>query len=127
MFDFAYYRRVRNEVGELIAHKLENYALRHWRSRFGDLSVPAYFVDAYRLSPTDHLAMQAAIQAFVDNAVSTTINVPSSCEFSTFRSIYDQAYRMGLKGCTTYRPNAVSDPVLQSATAGGTRCCGMAP
>jgi ribonucleoside-diphosphate reductase alpha chain len=127
VFDFTYHRRIRGIEGELVAHALENYALRHWRRRFGDRPVPEYFVDARRISPTDHLAMQAAVQPFVDNAISKTINVPVDCDLDTFRSIYEQAYRLGLKGCTTFRPNPVTDVVLESGESGaGAHCCGSA-
>jgi hypothetical protein len=41
-------------------------------------------------------------------------------DFSTaeFRQIYDLAYATGLKGCTTFRPNAVTGSVLTEAAEG---------
>ena len=46
-----------------------------------------------------------------------TINVPQDYDFAAFRDIYAQAYRLGLKGCTTFRPNPVSGSILQQLTA----------
>ena len=56
--------------------------------------------------------MQATLQAFVDNSISKTINVPRKTTFSEFAPIYRLAYDKGLKGCTTFRPTAVRDTVL---------------
>ena len=69
--------------------------------------------------------MQAALQPFVDNSISKTINVPENTPFDEFRQIYDMAYDMGLKGCTTFRSNPVTGAVL-SEQAGGNEaphCC----
>ncbi|MGB5670522.1 MAG: hypothetical protein WBM71_08200 [Sedimenticolaceae bacterium] len=93
---------------------------------YGEQALPDCFVDAHQISPQDHLAMQAELQPFVDNAISKTINIPEDYDFAAFRSIYDQAERLGLKGCTTFRPNPVTGSVLiagESATA--SHCCGL--
>ena len=60
--------------------------------------------------------MQAALQPFVDSAISKTINCSEAIPFETFRTIYRDAYGLGLKGCTTYRPNAVTGAVLVHAS-----------
>jgi ribonucleoside-diphosphate reductase alpha chain len=86
------------------------------------------FVDAHQLAPEQHLAMQAAMQPFVDNAISKTINIPVDYDFAAFRSIYEQAYRLGLKGCTTFRPNEVTGAVLEAHmpdTGTASHCCGL--
>jgi ribonucleoside-diphosphate reductase alpha chain len=113
VFDFAYRRRVRGRDGSYLWYELHDYALRHWRERFGDRALPDCFVAAQELQPQDHLAMQAALQPFVDNAIAKTINVPQDYDFAAFRAIYAQAYRLGLKGCTTFRPSAVRGSVLR--------------
>jgi ribonucleoside-diphosphate reductase alpha chain len=59
--------------------------------------------------------MQAAVQPHVDSSISKTINVPEDIAFEAFENVYVEAYESGLKGCTTYRPNAVTGAVLQSA------------
>ncbi len=56
--------------------------------------------------------MQATLQPFVDNAISKTITVPAGFEFNQFCSLYQDAYNLGLKGCTTFRPNPVTGAVL---------------
>ena len=56
--------------------------------------------------------MQAAAQKWVDSSISKTINVPEDIDFEAFKDVYMQAYETGCKGCTTYRPNAVTGSVL---------------
>ena len=64
------------------------------------------------MSPRAHLEMQAALQAHVDSSISKTINCPADISFEAFKDVYLEAYDLGLKGCTTYRPNAVTGSVL---------------
>ena len=56
--------------------------------------------------------MQAALQRHVDSSISKTINCPEEISFEAFKSVYEEAYDLGLKGCTTYRPNDVTGSVL---------------
>jgi ribonucleoside-diphosphate reductase alpha chain len=65
--------------------------------------MPNYMVTTADLIPQDHLVMQAAVQKYIDNSVSKTINVPTETPYEAFAEIYDRAYSLGCKGCTTYR------------------------
>ena len=58
------------------------------------------------------MAMQAAIQPFIDAAISKTVNVAEDYPFEDFEGLYLEAWRAGLKGITTYRPNSVLGSVL---------------
>jgi ribonucleoside-diphosphate reductase alpha chain len=69
-------------------------------------------VTAQTLTTGAHLRMLAAVQPWVDSSISKTINCPEDISFEDFQKIYTQAYNMGLKGCTTYRPNDVTGSVL---------------
>ena len=105
---------------------LTDNALHRWRERSGQTKgLPVGFVTAPELSVRAHVAMQAALQPFVDNSISKTINVPSDCPFSEFKQIYDLAYDQGLKGCTTFRPNPITGTVLSEEAAGvdAPHCC----
>jgi ribonucleoside-diphosphate reductase alpha chain len=66
--------------------------------------------------------MQAAVQKYVDSSISKTINVPADIAFDSFKDVYLQAYELGCKGCTTYRPNEITGAVLEvkKAPAGKT-------
>jgi len=130
VFDFRYRRRIRDNDGEFRDYVTEDYAWRLWqRTRPGD-GLPEYFVNAHSLPPMAHLEMQAALQPYVDSAVSKTVNVPADFGFNSFKDLYREAYRLGLKGCTTFRPNEVTGSVLAGsdedlATEAATGCCNL--
>ena len=126
VFAASYKRKVLNVDGEPEEFALTDYALALWRSKFGMANgLPDAFVAAGDLPVSAHLAMQAALQPFVDHSISKTINVPACCPFSEFRQIYDLAYDKGLKGCTVFRPNPVTGMVLSEEEAGADapHCC----
>ena len=60
--------------------------------------------------------MQAACQRHIDSSISKTINVPADIAFEAFQNVYREAYESGCKGCTTYRPNAVTGSVLTTVS-----------
>lgn len=121
VFDFVFRRRVLGDGGGAEEETVEDFAHRAFRSAFGDDAVlPEAFVTAETLTPSEHVAMQAALQPYVDSAISKTINCPEDISFESFRDIYIEAYDSGLKGCTTYRPNAITGSVLsREAPANG--------
>ena len=57
--------------------------------------------------------MQAAVQTYIDSSISKTINCPEGISFDAFKDVYLQAYELGCKGCTTYRPNEITGAVLE--------------
>lgn len=71
----------------------------------GPDDLPEAALTAERVSVEAHIRMQAAAQPWVDSAISKTLNVPADMGFEDFQDIYLQAWRAGLKGCTTFRPN----------------------
>ena len=77
-----------------------------------DAPLPDHFVKAQTLPPEDHVKMQAAAQKWIDSSISKTINCPADIGFETFKDVYMQAWDLGCKGCTTYRPNDVTGSVL---------------
>ncbi len=118
VFAYAYTRKVRQADGSTREEAVEDYALSVWKRLKGDALPPGdLFVSAQNLTPADHVVMQAAAQAMVDSSVSKTVNCPESIAFEDFSDIYREGYRLGCKGLTTYRPNAVTGSVLSVATA----------
>ncbi len=115
VFSFRYTRNVLMPDGSRREEEVTDYAYRAFRRLRGDgVPLPDYFVDAQTLSPDDHLVMQAAVQRHIDSSISKTINVPADIPFERFRDIYAQAYALGCKGCTTYRPNEITGSVLEA-------------
>ena len=68
-------------------------------------ALPDYFISADRVTPTQHVGIQAAAQKWIDSSISKTANVPTDFAFEEFKDIYEYAYDEGLKGCTTFRFN----------------------
>jgi ribonucleoside-diphosphate reductase alpha chain len=71
------------------------------------------FVTALEIAPEQHVAMQAAFQAHVDNAVSKTVNLPEEAPRKTVASIYQLAWERGLKGVTVFRYGSKGEQVLE--------------
>jgi ribonucleoside-diphosphate reductase alpha chain len=123
VYQFSLTRRVLELDGHYTEHPLTDYALQRWREQRGAETPPSAFVDTSALNPAAHLGMQAALQPFVDNSISKTINVPREYRFEDFKEIYQQAYQRGLKGCTTFRPNPVTGEVLRGDGESAPHCC----
>jgi ribonucleoside-diphosphate reductase alpha chain len=118
VFAFSYTRKVRQADGSTREEPVEDYALAVWRLLHGDEPPPEHaFVSAQTLTPADHLRMQAAAQALMDSSISKTINCPEDISFDDFSDVYREGYRMGCKGLTTFRPNAVTGSVLSVTEA----------
>ena len=112
VFAYTYSRKVLQKDGSRTEEEVVDYAVQLWRDRFGDKELPDCFVNTQSLEPADHVRMQAAAQEWVDSSISKTINVPEDISFDAFKDVYMDAWDKGCKGCTTYRPNAVTGSVL---------------
>jgi len=117
IFSIGYDRRILQGDGTRRTERVTDYAAQLWWKLKGkDVALPPAFVTAETLSPEAHLIMQAAVQRHVDSSISKTINVPASLSFDDFKKVYERAYDLGLKGCTTFRPNDVTGSVLSVET-----------
>ncbi len=111
IFASHYTRKVLQPDGTKVEELVEDYAIKVWRESNGQ-GLPPGYTDAQQLSAEDHLVMQAAVQKWTDSSISKTINVPVDMPFEDFENVYLRAYELGCKGCTTYRPNAVTGSIL---------------
>ena len=113
VFAHSFTRKVTNPDGTKRDELVEDYAVRLFRARSGaNAPLPEHFVTAQTLAPEEHVRMQAALQRHVDSAISKTVNLPKDIGFDAFKQVYRLAYDSGCKGCTTYRPNAITGSVL---------------
>lgn len=112
IFALSYNRKVLDKDGTHIEEEVIDYAFEQFRMHYPSKSTPAEFVTAQTLEPLDHLRMQAAAQPWVDSSISKTINLPEDISYDDFKDVYNVAFDSGCKGCTTYRPNAITGSIL---------------
>lgn len=112
VFEAVQRRRVVDADGRYREFEIPDLAVAEWRARHGGDGLPPALVTARELPPSAHLAMQAALQPWVDAAISKTVNLPAGAPADAVSGIYAEAWRLGLKGCTAFRPNPVTGEVL---------------
>jgi ribonucleoside-diphosphate reductase alpha chain len=112
-FSYTYTRRKRMADGTYKEYAVEDYAWRLYKHIGGNIdSLPPYFVTALEISAQAHKDMVAAVAPFVDTSISKTVNVPEDYPYTEFEDLYLSAWKAGLKGLATYRPNSVLGSVL---------------
>ena len=116
-FSWTYTRKKRMPDGSRKEYEVEDFAYRLYRHMGGNpTALPEYFVSAMQISALDHMRMSAAVQPYIDSAISKTVNVAEDYPYEDFKALYLEAWRAGLKGITTYRPNSVIGSVLSTGT-----------
>lgn len=112
-FSWTYNRKKRMPDGTLKEYSVEDYAWRLYKHLGGDVSkLPDYFVTALEISAAAHKDMVAAVAPCIDTAISKTVNVPADYPYEDFQNLYMDAWKSGLKGLATYRPNSILGSVL---------------
>ncbi len=113
-FSWTYMRKKREADGTTSQYEVQDHAWRVYRELGGDVeNLPPSFVSALEMAAHDHIAMMEVVQPFVDTAISKTVNVAADYPYEDFKNLYLQAWRAGLKGLATYRPNAILGAVLE--------------
>ena len=112
-FSWTYSRKKRMADGTLKEYAVEDYAWRLYKHLGGDVEkLPNYFVTALEISAKAHKDMVAAVAPYIDTSISKTVNVPADYPYEEFQDLYMSAWKAGLKGLATYRPNSVMGAVL---------------
>ena len=76
------------------------------------------FAVSQDISAEEHVQMQAAMQAFVDNSLSKTVNFPADASEEDVATVYQLAWSLGCKGITVYVTGSRQKVVLETkATA----------
>jgi ribonucleoside-diphosphate reductase alpha chain len=113
VFAFDAKRSVRMADGQLKVFDVQDYAVGLYRSQFGAKHpLPDYFVTADQVPAADQLAVQAAVQSYVDNAISKTLRLPATTSEEELGDLLLEAHRLGLKGCTAYRMGGMRGGVI---------------
>ena len=113
-FSWSYTRKKRMPDGTLKEFPVEDHAWRRYKKLDQNSeNLPPYFVTALEISAYAHEQMVAAVAPFIDTSISKTVNVPEDYPYAQFQDLYMHAWKSGLKGLATYRPNKVLGSVLQ--------------
>jgi len=112
-FSWTYTRKKRMPDNTMREFAVEDHAWRRWKAEGGSTEqLPPWFVTALEISASAHEEMVAAVAPFVDTSISKTVNVPEDYPYADFQDLYFKAWKSGLKGLATYRPNSVLGSVL---------------
>jgi ribonucleoside-diphosphate reductase alpha chain len=112
-FSWTYTRKKRMADGTLQEFLVEDHAWRRYRATGGEVdALPPYFVTALEISARSHEQMVATVAPYIDTSISKTVNVPEDYPYADFRDLYLHAWKSGLKGLATYRPNKILGSVL---------------
>ena len=120
-FSWTYDRKKRMPDNTHKVYQVEDHAYRVYRMKGGDVErLPDSFRSALEMSASDHRKMVATVAPYIDAAISKTVNVPEDYPYEEFKDLYLNAWREGLKGITTYRPNNIIGSVLSVPSAAPT-------
>ena len=106
-FDFRYTRKSQLGVDE---EYVEVYS--EFKSAHPDSPLPDYFVKASDITTDEHVAVQAAVQRWVDASISKTVNLPSEATKDDVSGVFKKLYESGCKGGTVYRDGSRKEQVL---------------
>jgi len=106
-FSWSYFRKSRLGVHEERVAVVED-----WDKKNPGKPLPDWFVNAMELAPEEHVRVQAALQRWVDSAISKTCNVPQDYTVEQTKDLYELMYKLGCKGGTIYRDGSRDEQVL---------------
>ncbi len=119
-FSWTYTRKKRMPDNTMREFAVEDHAWRRYKAMGGNTEkLPPWFVTALEISARSHEEMVAAVAPYVDTSISKTVNVPEDYPYGDFQDLYFRAWKSGLKGLATYRPNSVLGSVLSVTPSAG--------
>jgi len=99
IFSLSYLRHVAGH-----AYRVEHSLADRFRERHGS-SAPLLeaFVTAHRIDPGARVRLQALVQRYVDQSISSTVNLPAETPLRAIEELYRTAWETGCKGITVFR------------------------
>lgn len=94
--------------------------LQDWMNISGKTNIqesPYYQSTANDIDWIARVKLQASLQKWVDNAISSTINLPKDVSIETVNDIYMMAWKLGCKGVTIYRDGCRNGVLVSSDKA----------
>lgn len=73
-----------------------------------------FVIESHDVLPADRVELQSVLQTYVDNAISSTVNLKESATVEEIEQIYMMAYEKGCKGLTVFRDNCKRGSILDA-------------
>ena len=120
IFSLSYERKVKmggQDESDAQIVEMTDYAYGLYKSMVAngkcvDFNEKDIFVTAMNMTVDEHIDMLAKIAFHTDMSVSKTINVPTDYSFEDTKNIYMKCWKLGIKGCTIFRPNEIRKGIL---------------
>lgn len=61
-----------------------------------------FLIESHEVEPLSRVHLQSIMQEYVDNAISSTVNLPNDTSIDTIFKIYMEAWKQGCKGITVF-------------------------
>lgn len=110
-FLLSYTRKTETLEGKDTYYNVDVKSVNEYKTIMGSDSLPEYFVSSSDIYWKDRIAVQGALQDYIDTAISSTINLPRETTQEDIEQIYLEGWRKGLKGLTVYVDGS-RDPIL---------------
>lgn len=117
-----YYERTTHKLEEqgktfrVFSHSIENLLVRNelpMDTSAEDIKkMFPYVIESHDVEPIRRILTQATMQKYVDNSISSTVNLPESATPDDIFAIYDAAWQTGCKGITVFRDNCARGNIL---------------
>lgn len=117
-----YYERTTHKLEEqgktfrVFSHSIEDLLVRNelpMDTRAEDIKkMFPYVIESHDVEPIRRILTQATMQKYVDNSISSTVNLPESATPDDIFAIYDAAWQVGCKGITVFRDNCARGNIL---------------
>ena len=101
--------------GDSITYKVHAQIVQEYMDFVGinnDEDLPKYFITSHEIPYRDRVEFQGLVQLFIDNAISSTVNLSNKSTVEDIEKLYMMAWREGLKGITVYRDGCMREGIL---------------
>lgn len=112
-FQLSYIRKTETLNNKDTYYTVDVKAVSEYKEVTGNNSLPNYFISSSNINWKDRIAIQAALQNFIDTAISSTINLPKETTQEDIEQIYLEGWKKGLKGLTVYVEGS-REPILSN-------------
>ncbi len=85
-----------------LEYKVFHHNVREYLNLMKTEDIPSFFVESDSIDWSQRVVIQAAIQKSIDHSISSTINLPKGTSPEVVGKLYQQGWKMGLKGITVY-------------------------